>query len=221
MIAELSNIFNWSNTRHSQQVETMTIGRSHHNGQEARTEVTRPMMRPPRKVQWAEGGEEIDRKKKEECNIKEWRGLEFVDSQRTMKNRETWLKKASVLPQRSLQVMGYGDCGTIASSRVFIYATKTTVEWKQLPKLQNPQHEISTRNIYVENPTFYLLQYRAFGVHLNLSYSHNTSVLRYHNETLHLTSIPFRLHITVHINIVCHTAPHCVSELNASCCIWV
>ena len=48
-------------------------------------------------------------KQKWEDNIKEWTGMEFADSQRAVENRETWrelVRKSSMLPQRSLRLMG-------------------------------------------------------------------------------------------------------------------
>ena len=48
-------------------------------------------------------------KKRWEDNIKEWTGMEFADSQRAVENRETWrvlVRKSSMVPQRSLRVMG-------------------------------------------------------------------------------------------------------------------
>ena len=56
------------------------------------------------------GGRRRSRQKKRwEDNIKEWKGMEFADSQRAVKNRETWrelVRKSSMVPQRSLRVMG-------------------------------------------------------------------------------------------------------------------
>ena len=56
------------------------------------------------------GGRRRGRQKKRwEDNIKEWTGMEFADSQRAVKNRETWrelVRKSSMVPQRSLRVMG-------------------------------------------------------------------------------------------------------------------
>ena len=56
------------------------------------------------------GGRRRGRQKKRwEDNIKEWTGMEFADSQRAVENRETWrelVRKSSMVPQRSLRVMG-------------------------------------------------------------------------------------------------------------------
>ncbi|KAI0238708.1 GATA zinc finger domain-containing protein 1 [Lamellibrachia satsuma] len=56
------------------------------------------------------GGRRRGRQKKRwEDNIKEWTGMEFADSQRAVENRETWrelVRKSSMVPQRSLWVMG-------------------------------------------------------------------------------------------------------------------
>ncbi|KAI0218585.1 hypothetical protein LSAT2_029705 [Lamellibrachia satsuma] len=56
------------------------------------------------------GGRRRGRQKKRwEDNIKEWTGVKFADSQRVVENRETWrelVRKSSVVPQRSLRVMG-------------------------------------------------------------------------------------------------------------------
>ena len=50
------------------------------------------------------GGRRQDRQRKRwEDNIREWRGLEFVKSQRAVENEEKWRKlnaKSSVVPQR-------------------------------------------------------------------------------------------------------------------------
>ncbi|KAI0238997.1 Tctex1 domain-containing protein 1 [Lamellibrachia satsuma] len=56
------------------------------------------------------GGRRRGRQKKRwEDNIKEWTGMEFADSQRAVENRKTWrelVRKSSMVPQRSLRVMG-------------------------------------------------------------------------------------------------------------------
>ena len=56
------------------------------------------------------GGRRRGRQKKRwEDNIKEWTGMEFADSQRAVENRETrreLVRKSSMVPQRSLRVMG-------------------------------------------------------------------------------------------------------------------
>ena len=56
------------------------------------------------------GGRRRGRQKKRwEDNIKEWTGMEFADSQRAVEKRETWrelVRKSSMVPQRSLRVMG-------------------------------------------------------------------------------------------------------------------
>ena len=56
------------------------------------------------------GGRRRGRQKKRwEDNIKEWTGMEFAESQRAVENRETWrelVRKSSMVPQRSLRVMG-------------------------------------------------------------------------------------------------------------------
>ena len=56
------------------------------------------------------GGRRRGRQKKRwEDNIKEWTGMEFVDSQKAVENMETWRElviKSSMVPQRSLRVMG-------------------------------------------------------------------------------------------------------------------
>ena len=46
-------------------------------------------------------------RKRWEDNIREWTGLEFAKSQRTVENREKWKKlvvKSSVVPQRHLRL---------------------------------------------------------------------------------------------------------------------
>ena len=56
------------------------------------------------------GGRRRGRQKKRlEDNFKEWTGMEFADSQKAVENRETWrelVRKSSLVPQRSLRVMG-------------------------------------------------------------------------------------------------------------------
>ena len=56
------------------------------------------------------GGRRRGRQKKRwQDNTKEWTGMEFADCQRAIENRETWrelVRKSSMVPQRSLRVMG-------------------------------------------------------------------------------------------------------------------